>query len=202
MSHDHRHDHRHAPDAGASSQRLAITLVLVLGYMVAEVIGGVVSGSLALLADAGHMLSDAGALGLSLFAVRMARRPPSKTHTFGYQRAEIIGALANAAALVAISAHIVYQAIGRLDQTVVVQSTTMLAIAAGGLVVNGISLGLLHGGRSHSMSVRGAWLHVAAGAVTVNGVALTAGDAVAIEGEPRIEVAGKADGEVLLFDLA
>ena len=152
MSHDHHHDHHHAPGAGGHSQRLAITLVLVLAYMVAEVVGGLISGSLALLADAGHMLSDAGALALSLFAVRIARRPPSKTHTFGYQRAEIIGALANAAALVAISAHIVYQAIGRLDEPVAVQSATMLVIAAGGLLVNGLSLWLLHGGRSHSVS--------------------------------------------------
>lgn len=133
--------------------------------MVAEVVGGLAANSLALLADAGHMLSDVGALGLSLFAIWMAARPSGPGQTFGYHRIEILAALANGATLIALSIWIVVAAVGRLQDPPEVQGPLMLAVAAGGLVVNLVALGILHGGRDESLNVRGAWLHVMADAL-------------------------------------
>lgn len=149
--------------------------------MLAEVVGGFWSGSLALLADAGHMLSDSGALLVSLFALRIGSRPPSPTHTFGYQRAEILAALLNGAALLGIAGIIVYEAYERLSQPPEVKSGIMLAVAAGGLVVNLVSLKLLHSGAAHSLNVRGAFLHVLADTIGSVG-AITAGVLIALFG--------------------
>ena len=154
------HAHAHAP-AAAGPARLAWTLGVVVAFAIAEVAGGLVSGSLALLADAGHMASDAAALGLTLFAMHIAQRAPSPTRTFGYQRAEILAALANGATLVAIAVLILIEAIGRLRTPVAVESGVMLAVAIAGLVVNVGSLVILRGGRrGTSLNLRGAWLHV------------------------------------------
>src|SRR6185503_18924691 len=122
--------------------RLRIVLVLSVAYMLAEAVGGWLTGSLALLADAGHMLSDVAALGLSLFAGWIGRRPATPSHSYGYYRAEILAALANGAALVAISALIVVEAFGRFSHPHAVQGPAMLAIASGGLVVNLVGLRL------------------------------------------------------------
>jgi cobalt-zinc-cadmium efflux system protein len=153
------HTHVHA-SAAASSGRLTATLCLVLAYAAAEVIGGLVSGSLALLADAGHMLSDAAALGLTLFALRFARRAPTATRTFGYFRAEVLAALVNGSTLVGIALVIVVEAIHRLRQPGAVDGGLMLAIACGGLAINLAGLVLLHGSRGGGLNMRGAWLHV------------------------------------------
>src|SRR5262245_17234459 len=104
--------------------------------MVAQVVGGFVSNSLSLLADAGHMLSDAGALTLSLLALSVARRPPSKTHTFGYQRAEILAALLNGAILFAVAGYIVWEASQRIGAPPPVRGPLMLGVAVGGLIIN------------------------------------------------------------------
>lgn len=128
--------------------------------MLAEAVGGWLTGSLALLADAGHMLSDAAALGLSLFAIWIGQRPPTPRRTWGYYRTEILAALANGAALVAISIWIVFEAVERFRNPPAVDAPLMMAIAAGGLVVNLIGLAVLSGGRNDSLNVRGAWLHV------------------------------------------
>lgn len=154
MSHDHAHGHRQ------NTRRLALTLVLVVAYMVAEVVGGVISNSLALLADAGHMLSDAASLGLALAAMWIARRPRTSSHTFGFHRAEILAALVNGATLLVIAVFIVREAWQRFQDPPEVQGGLMLAVAAGGLAVNLAGLALLHGGREESLNVRGAWLHV------------------------------------------
>jgi cobalt-zinc-cadmium efflux system protein len=106
------------------------------------------------------MLSDVAALALSLFASWIGRRPSTPKRTFGYYRAEILAALANAAALVAISALIVIEAVGRIAHPPSVHGGAMLAIASGGLLVNLVGLRLLHAGRDHSLNLRGAWLHV------------------------------------------
>jgi cobalt-zinc-cadmium efflux system protein len=129
-------------------------------YLVAEVIGGLWTGSLALLADAGHMASDVAALGLSLFAMWLAERPAGTAHTFGYRRFEILAALANGVALVVVAIFIVIEAVERAQAPTPVMGGPMLAIAAGGLVVNLIGLAILHGGRDDSLNVRGAFLHV------------------------------------------
>ena len=129
-------------------------------YAAAEVVGGFVSGSLALLADAGHMVSDAAAVGLTLFAMRYARRPPSATRTFGYYRAEILAALVNGATLVGIAIFILIEAVERLYIPSAVEAPLMLAVAVGGLLVNAAGLYLLRGSRHGGPNIRGAWLHV------------------------------------------
>lgn len=162
--HDHDHDDHGACGTGHAGidrrKRLVFVLGLAAAYMVAEAIGGWISGSLALLADAGHMLSDVAALGLSLVAVWIASRPPTSQRTFGYQRAEILAALVNGALLLAVSGGILVEAWERWQSPTDIDTTTMLMIAVGGLIVNGIMLSVLHGGHQHDLSVRGAWLHV------------------------------------------
>lgn len=159
MAHHHHHDHHHHHGHG-SFRRLTWTLILVLGYMLAEVIGGILSHSLALLADAGHMLSDAAALGVSLFALWIARRPPDPRRTYGYYRAEILAALLHGVTLVVIAIFILREAWERLLEPATVRGGLMMGIAFGGLVVNLIGLAVLHGGRHDSLNMRGAWLHV------------------------------------------
>ena len=152
--------HDHGVPRDANRKRLALTLGLVLLYMGAEIVGGLLTNSLALLADAGHMFSDAAALGLALFAIWFARRPASSSHTFGYYRTEILAALANGASLVAISIYIFVEAAQRFRSPPEVEGGLMMVIAAGGLVVNLAGLFILRGGRDESLNVRGAWLHV------------------------------------------
>ncbi len=156
--HGHSHDHHHHA-AGANQKRLLITLLLVGVYMIAEVIGGLMTNSLALLADAGHMLSDLVALGLSLFAIRLAQRPSTPRRSYGYYRAEILVALANGATLVALSIFIFIAAFQRLAHPAAVDAA-MLWIAVGGLAVNLASLWILRAGKSENLNVHGAWLHV------------------------------------------
>jgi cobalt-zinc-cadmium efflux system protein len=177
--HGHRHDvhdgHSHGSTSRAENQkRLTIVLVLVVLYMVAEVVGGILTNSLALIADAGHMLSDAAALGLSLFAIRISQRPATARRTYGYYRTEILAALANGATLVAIAFFIFVEALRRLGDTPEVQGGLMVAIASGGLLVNLVGLWILHAGRAESLNVRGAWLHVLSDALGSVGV-ITAG---------------------------
>src|SRR5450432_3824434 len=133
MGHDHHH---HTVDRKANHARLAWTLVLTLGYMVAEIAGGYLADSLALLADAGHMLSDAAALGLSLFAAWICSRPPTPQHSYGYYRAEILAALVNGAALLAIAVFIFVEAVQRLGTPTPIAAGWMMAIASGGLTVS------------------------------------------------------------------
>lgn len=137
-----------------------LALALTSVYLVAEVVGGIITNSLALLADAGHMLSDVAALALALFAVWMAARPATARRTYGYYRGEILAALVNGAALIAVSIYIVYEAIARLQVPEPVDAPLMIAIAAGGLVMNLIGLAILRGGKGHSLNVRGAYLHM------------------------------------------
>jgi len=141
-------------------RRVALTLTLAAGYMVAEIVGGLLTNSLALLADAGHMLSDVAALGLSLFALWIAERPPNARRTYGYYRTEILAALANGATLVAVAVFILVEAHARFLNTPEVLGAAMMAIAFGGLVVNLLSLAILSDARHASLNLRGAWLHV------------------------------------------
>ncbi len=158
--HHHHHGHSHGQAAARNTRRLTVTLVLAAAYMVAEVVGGIVAGSLALLADAGHMLSDVAALGLSLFALWVARRPATGRHTYGYYRTEILAALANGATLVGISLFIFVEAYERLRAPPVVQGELVMWIAVGGLAVNVAGLLVLQGGKDDNLNIRGAWLHL------------------------------------------
>lgn len=161
--HSHGHGHAHSGGGSAGSKnrkRLAITLGLVTAYMIAEVIGGLLTNSLALLADAGHMLSDAAALALALFAIWIAQKPATPRHTYGYYRTEILAALANGATLVAISFYIFFEAYERIGEPPEVQGGLMMAIAVGGLLINLFGLWILNAGKGESLNVHGAWLHV------------------------------------------
>jgi cobalt-zinc-cadmium efflux system protein len=153
------HDHEHS--AGAGNQRqLAIVLALTSVYLVAEVIGGLLTHSLALLADAGHMLTDVGGLALALLAIRFARRPATPERTYGYYRIEILAALANAVVLIVISLYILFEAYQRFRHPPEVASQAMLGIAAVGLVINIVGVIILKGGSSKSLNVKGAYFEV------------------------------------------
>lgn len=128
--------------------------------MTAEVVGGLATGSLALLADAAHMLTDAGGLGLALFAIRFAERPATPQKTYGYLRTEILAALANAVVLLVLTIYILYEAYRRFVDPPEVIGGPMLAVAVVGLVVNLISMRLLAGGSSESLNVKGAYFEV------------------------------------------
>ena len=166
---DHGHgDHGHAGHAHdlreASRRRLTITLILIAGYMVAEVVGGVLSGSLALIADAGHMLTDAAAIGLALLAMWLSGRAASTTRTWGFHRTEVLAAMVNALSLWLIAAYIVFEAVERLQahHSIDIEGVLMMAVGAGGLVVNIIAAYILHASSEHSMNVEGALQHVIA----------------------------------------
>src|SRR5436309_352663 len=140
--------------------RLWAVLVLTGTFMVLEVVGGWLSGSLALLADAGHMLTDVGALALSLLTAWIAQRPADETKTYGYLRWEILAALVNGAALFGIAGWVVVEAVQRIQHPEPIRTGLFLVVAAAGLVANLVSLGLLHGSRAGSLNARGAYLHV------------------------------------------
>jgi cobalt-zinc-cadmium efflux system protein len=159
--HDHSHDgHDHSHHRDVGRRRLMLVLAITAFFMVVEFIGGWLSNSLALMADAGHMLSDVAALGLSAFALWFSRRPATPDKTYGYMRIEILAALANGATLIIIAAVIIWQAFVRFREPQDVQGFLMLAVAAGGLVVNIIAALLLHSSADHNLNLRGAYLHV------------------------------------------
>ena len=129
--------------------------------MLAEAVGGWLSGSLALVADAGHMLTDVVALSLTLFSLWFASRPATAEKTFGFYRAEILVAFINGVALVLLSIWVIYEAVIRLSEPANINGVQVAAVAFGGLIVNLIVLSLLHGAHSHDLNIRSAWLHVA-----------------------------------------
>ena len=151
--------HSHSA-AGASRKRLLIVLGLVVAYLLVEVAGSVVTNSLALLADAGHMLTDAVGVGLALLAIHFATKPATATKSYGYYRLEILAAVANAVLLFGVAAYIGYEAYQRFAAPPEVQSVPMLAIASVGLVINLVSMRLLSAGAKDSLNVRGAYLEV------------------------------------------
>jgi cobalt-zinc-cadmium efflux system protein len=156
------HAHSHDPPAAQDSkgiQRLGIVLALTVVYALAEVVGGWLANSLALLADAGHMLTDILALSLALLAAWTARRPPDASRTYGYSRLEILAALFNGVALMVIAIFIVTEAWERLRTPPQIDFRLMAIVAAGGLVVNLVGAFLLHG-RHQGLNVRAAYLHV------------------------------------------
>ena len=157
--HGHQpHQHDHARELGR--RRLLVVLALTATFMVVEAVGGWLANSLALIADAGHMLGDVAALALSLFALWFARRPAPPTRSYGYLRFEILAALVNGVALVVISLAILWQARVRLLAPQPVEGGLMLAVAAAGLLVNVIAAALLHASSGHNLNIRGAYLHV------------------------------------------
>jgi len=142
-------------------KRVLIALVLTGAFMIVEVIGGILSGSLALLADAGHMLTDTMALGLAAFAFRVSSRPADSRRSYGYQRFQILAAFVNGLSLLLIVGWILFEAIRRLMSPPEVMGPMMLAVAGAGLLVNIFAFIVLHGGDKENLNIRGAALHVA-----------------------------------------
>jgi cobalt-zinc-cadmium efflux system protein len=158
--HDH-HDHSHHDHLReVSRRRLIIVLSITATFMVVEFVGGYLANSLALMADAGHMLNDVAALALTYFALWISRKPATLAKTYGYLRMEILAALVNGATLMLIAGVIFWHAAQRFRQPPEVEGTLMLVVATGGLIVNVIAALLLHSSSSHNLNMRGAYLHV------------------------------------------
>jgi cobalt-zinc-cadmium efflux system protein len=153
--HGHHHHHHHA-----DRRRLWIALALILGFMAVEVVAGILASSLALLSDAAHMLTDAGAIALALVAARLADRPAGGGFTFGLKRAEILSAQVNGATLLALAAVILYEGIRRLAEPPDVEGATVLAVAVAGIFVNLAAASVLAGSDRRSLNVEGAFQHV------------------------------------------
>lgn len=177
--HNHHSEASHLVEKGG--QRLKVVLVIIVVIMVAEVIGGILSNSLALLGDAGHMLVDALALGMSLFAIRIARRPATATKTYGYYRVEIMAALANGIALALVAAYIFYEAYHRFLDPPTVQTTLMLVVATIGLIANLIGIQLLRGVSHGSLNIKAAFWHILGDTLSSVGV-IIAGIIISITG--------------------
>ena len=163
--HDHKHGVGHGAHAHAradgSRRRLFLVLVLTALYMVAEAVGGWYTGSLALLADAGHMLTDVAALALALTAAWFSSRPATPNKTFGYYRLEILAAFVNGVALAVLSLYIFWEAYTRWSEPpVIARGGLLMVVAAGGLLTNLFCAWLLHGDHEQDLNVRGAWLHI------------------------------------------
>jgi cobalt-zinc-cadmium efflux system protein len=158
MGHDHGAGH--ATAAAAHRGRLATVLALTGGVFVVEVVGAMVSGSLALLADAAHMATDALGIGMALGAVTLAQRPARGRRTFGWQRVEVLAAVANGLLLLGVGVYVVVEAVRRIGDPPDIDSGWMLGVALLGLVINIGSLALLHAGQAASLNTRGAYLEV------------------------------------------
>jgi cobalt-zinc-cadmium efflux system protein len=154
------HDHHQHPSPTADSRRLTAALALILGFMAVEVVVGVLASSLALLSDAAHMLTDAGAIALALLAARLARRPAGGGFTFGLRRAEILSAQLNGATLVALAAVVTFEAVRRLIEPPDVEGVPVLAVAVAGIAVNVGATAILAGANRRSLNVEGAFQHV------------------------------------------
>ena len=177
MAHDHAHSH--------SRSHLGVAVALTLGYAVVEGLGGWWSGSLALLADAGHMATDGAALGLAALAAWAARRPASAKHSFGLGRAEMFAALANSLVMLVVVALLAFEAFARLAQPVPVRGVAVSVVAAAGLAINLLVARLLSGG-AHNMNTRGALLHVL-GDILGSVAALASGLVIATTGWTPID---------------
>jgi cobalt-zinc-cadmium efflux system protein len=175
------HAHPHVVHRARSRRVLGVVIVLTAGYAVVELVGGLATGSLALLADAAHMFGDTGTVGLALFASWLAGRPATAQRSFGYQRAEILAALANGVTLVALAIWIFIEAADRLSDPPEILGGWVLAVAAVGLVVNLLAAGILERASGESLNVRAVYRHVLAdlagsvGVITAALIVLTTG---------------------------
>ncbi|MFI5805202.1 cation diffusion facilitator family transporter [Streptomyces sp. NPDC051561] len=172
--HDHGHSHGGPPPTGTAAAaykgRLRIALGITLSVMVVEIVGGLVTNSLALIADAAHMATDALGLAMALLAIHFANRPPTRNATFGYARAEILAALANCLLLLGVGGYVLIEAVQRFVEPTATKGGLTIVFALIGLVANMVSLSLLVKGQKDSLNVRGAYLEVLAdalGSVTV-----------------------------------
>jgi cobalt-zinc-cadmium efflux system protein len=174
--HDHRNGHAHSHGAGvdADQRKLAIALGLILLLMAIEVVAGLLAHSLALLSDAGHMLTDAGAIGLSLWAARLALRPARGAMTFGFRRAEILSAQANGVTLLVLAVLIVFEAVRRLVEPPTVEAKLVLGVALAGVVVNLVATWVLAKANRTSLNVEGSFQHILTDLYAFIGTAIAA----------------------------
>ncbi len=187
MPHAHDHEHKHTlPSEPGAEQHLLWAMLLTGGFMVAEVVGGILSGSLALLADAGHMLTDVAALALALVAAGIAARPARGRWTFGFRRVEILAAQINGLTLLLAGIWIVYEAIRRLLSPHEVEGGVVLGVALAGIGVNLAATALLSRSSRTSLNVRGAFLHVLTDLAAFAGTAV-AGALVLVTGWDRFD---------------
>jgi cobalt-zinc-cadmium efflux system protein len=184
--HGHGHGHALAAEGPAARRRLTIVLTITVIVFTAQVVGALISHSLAVLADAGHLLTDAAGLALALFAAVLAQRPPTQHRTWGYLRAEVLAAAAQATVLLAVGGFVLVEAVHRLVQPPTVGHTTMVWFGVVGLVGNALALAVLAGSRDHNLNLRAAFLEVfndALGAVAV----ILAGIGIAVTGWGRLD---------------
>lgn len=190
--HDHAHGHHHGVSADTDSSKLALALALIGGFMVAEVVIGILANSLVLLADAAHMLTDAGALALSLVAIRLARRPASGAMTYGLKRTEILAAAINGTTLLVLALFIVYEGVRRLIDPPDAEGGVVLVVAIAGIIVNLIATSVLARANRGSLNVEGAFQHILTDLVSFIATAI-AGATILLTGFER------ADGIAALF---
>ena len=158
--HDHAHDHGHVHIHTGSERRLLFALGLTGVFMFAEIVAGLLSNSLTLLADAGHMFTDTISLGLAWAAIRISRRPADHRRSYGYDRVQVLAAFVNGFTLIAMSIWIVAEAAMRVVHPVTVHAAPMLVVAVAGLGVNLVAFAILHGGAKENLNMRGALIHV------------------------------------------
>ncbi|GAA4626330.1 cation diffusion facilitator family transporter [Cellulomonas oligotrophica] len=181
------HTHSHGTATGQHRKRLVLVLVITLSVVGIQIVGGLVSGSLALLADSGHMLTDATGVAIALIASTLAARPATKARTYGLQRAEILAAMANALLLGGLAIWVIVEAIGRWNDPPEVATGLMLAVAVAGACANLASLLILRAGQHESLNVRGAYLEVL-GDLIGSAAVIAAGIVIATTGYTRADV--------------
>lgn len=159
-NHQHQHEHDHSHGAQASEGRVFWAMIVTGSFMLVEVVGGLLSGSLALLADAGHMLGDFVSLALAWCAFRISRKPADAKRSFGYHRFQVLAAFVNGLTLILIAVWVFYEAVTRFIQPVDVLATPMLIVGVIGLLVNVLAFWILEGGQSDNLNVQGAAMHV------------------------------------------
>jgi len=200
--HDHGHTHGGPPPTGTAAAayrgRLRVALGITLGVMVMEIVGGVLADSLALIADAAHMATDALGLGMALLAIHFANKAAGPNRTFGYARAEILAALANCLLLLGVGGYLVFEAVDRFITPAETRGGLAIAFAAVGLVANVVSLSLLVRGQQDSLNVRGAYLEVVADTLGSVTVLVSAGIIMATGGEAADHIASLLIGLLMV----
>ncbi|MGW8377411.1 cation diffusion facilitator family transporter [Streptomyces sp. ODS28] len=197
------HDHGGPPPTGGTASaayrtRLRIALCITLGVLVVQVVGGLLADSLALLADAGHMATDALGLGMSLLAIHFANRPATERRTFGFARAEILAALANCLLLLGVGGFILFEAVDRFLDPAETKGGLAMAFAAVGMVANIVSLSLLMRGQKESLNVRGAFLEVLADTLGSVAVLVSAAIVMATGWQPADPIASLLIGAMIV----
>ncbi|MGY0490467.1 cation diffusion facilitator family transporter [Streptomyces sp. WG-D5] len=202
LGHDHDHGHSHGPTTGTAAAahrgRLRVALTITLSVMVVEIVGGILADSLALIADAAHMATDALGLAMALIAIHFANRPPSDQRTFGYARAEILAALANCLLLLGVGGYVLYEAVERFIEPAETAGGQTIVFGLIGLVANMISLSLLVKGQQESLNVRGAFLEVAADALGSLAVLISAAVILTTGWQPADPIASLVIGLMIV----